>query len=190
MDSGASGSVIRAQICLYLGLVIAILLKPHGLAADSGISFYGIYLRTVIPFAFGLLGSAFCYLRAALSIRRQDLRPLRFALVAAVALTIVIAATPYSVSSLFDWLHTSAGSALFSLQLLLSGWLIVHLRYARIIVLLTAIELLAGIACAYYLHGSQGFLIQFQILFQIAFGALLIYSLHRLEATAHSFRSS
>lgn len=181
MTSRALRSIVLGQVCLYAGLVVAILLKPQGLAANAGISYYGIYARTAGPMAVGLLGSAFFSWLAAGQIHESELRPVKLGLIVFALLTIAIVVTPYSVSNFLDWLHTGTGSALFSLQLILSGWLVAKLRYNFWALLLTGVELAAGIACAIYLRPTHGFLIQFQILFQLAFGTLLVYSLQHLR---------
>jgi hypothetical protein len=177
MKPQALNFVIWGQVCFYTGLVVAILLKPHGLAANAGISYYGIYARTVIPYCVSLLGSAYCSWQSALHIHYDELKPMRNALIIMAILTVIISVTPYSFNNLLDQTHQLAGTVLFSLQLLLSIWIVIRLRYTYWSVVLSAVELLAGIVCAIYLTPAHGFLIQAQILFQLAFGALLVYSL-------------
>jgi len=177
MKPGAVQSVVWAQVLFCVCLLVSIILKPAGLAANDGISYYGIYARTFIPFAIGLLGAAYCYFRAARSMANAVLKP---ALILSSLLTVVIVFTPYSLNGVTDWLHTAAGSVLFSLQLLLSFWLVATLRFDIRAILLAVIELLSGILCFVYLRPAHGFLIQCQILFQLSFGALVIYSISKL----------
>lgn len=181
MKAQAFKLIVLGQVCLYTGILLAILLKPQGLAANSGVSYYGIYERTIVPMAAGLLAAALLSWRAALHIGQPNLRPLRLGIIAFALLTVVIVITPYSVNSVMDWLHTAAGSALFSLQLLLSIWLCAQLHFKIWSIVLTLVELVAGIACALYLRSSHGLLVQCQILFQLAFGGLLAYSLRALK---------
>lgn len=177
MRSEAARSIVRSQVCLYGGLLIAICLKTRGLAVNSGISYYGIFMRTVIPYALGLLGSAFFCLQAAKCIEDKNLRLLKRSLLAIAVFGVIIVITPYSVDALTDWLHTIAGSLLFITQLLLSGWLSVKLDYKPPVLGLLCLEFAAGVLCAIYLTPTHGFLIQCQVIFQVAFGALLIYFL-------------
>lgn len=172
--------IIFGQICFYIGLTVAILLKPDGLATNNGISYYGIYERTFVPYALGLLGCAFFIWLAATRIRQQKFKIVSYALIVQSILVLVIIVTPYSVSNTLDYSHTAAGSALFSLQLLLSFWLVTKLKWQIWSVALVAVELAAGIACALYLKPTHGFLIQCQILFQVAFGLLLTLGLAKL----------
>jgi cytochrome bd-type quinol oxidase subunit 2 len=88
--------------------MIAILLKPQGLAANDGISYYGVYARTVGPMAAGLLGSAFFSWQAAEQLHDQHFKLAELSLIIFALLTIIIVITPYSVSNFLDWLHTAA----------------------------------------------------------------------------------
>lgn len=169
---------------MYIGLLVSVLLQPQGLGANSGISYYGIFLRTVIPYAVSLLGTTFFCWQAARAIHEDNLKLVRTALFIMAACSLVIVATPYSFDGILDHLHVAAGSFLFSVQLLLSIWLLPRVHFANWAIALTTIELLSGIACALYLYAKHGFLIQFQVLFQLAFGVLLIRSLMRLQLTA------
>jgi hypothetical protein len=183
MKPQALRAIVWAQVCFVIGLAVAILLKPAGLSSNDGISYFGIYARTAVPYMIGLLGSAFLCWRASKHIDAPELALLKDMLAAFAVLTAVIVATPYSVRPILDWIHTTAGSTLFSFQLLLSIWLVRKLKYNPAVVALAIIELASGIMCAIYLLPVRGFLLQFQIFFQLAFGGLLIYSLRILQDT-------
>lgn len=102
MKLGAARSIAIGQVCLYAGLAVAILLKPQGLGANDGISYYGIYARTIGPLAFGLLGSAFFSWLAAAQLRDPNLQPVKVGLIIFALLTTVVVITPYSVSNFMD----------------------------------------------------------------------------------------
>lgn len=184
MHAQALRSIIYGQACLYGGLLLAVLLKPQGLAANSGISYYGIFARTILPYLFTLLGAAYFTWQCAQRISEPALKPVRTALLCAALCTAIIGVTPYTISSLVDQLHVAAGAILYSVQLLLSIWLIAKLHYVFWAVLLTAIEFCAGVACAMYLTPKQGLLIQCEMLFQIAFCILLFLSLRQLQGSS------
>lgn len=173
-------TILLSQLFLYGGLTVCVLLRPAGLAANDGISYYGIYRETFFPFAVGLLGAAYFTMRAAQQLPGEEYKILRVALKIYAPLVVGILITPYAAGRWMDYLHTACGSALFSLQLILSGWLIWRLRYAWWSLALSLIELAAGILSAIYLNPTHGFLFQTQVLFQLAFGILLILSLRRL----------
>jgi len=182
MEAQAVKLTVLGQICLYTGVLLSILLKPSGLSSNDGLSYFGIFARTVIPYSLGLLSSAYLSWLASKHVSTPELKPLHDGYITIAILTVAIVITPYSVGPLLGWAHTAAGTALFSLQLLLSAWLTYQLHYHLLAVILTAIEFIAGVACAVYLLPEHGLLMQCQVLFQLAFGMLLIFSLARLKS--------
>lgn len=175
--------LLYGQYCLYGGILVCIFLKPAGLETNSGLSYYGIYAQTVVPYMFALLGAAVFSLTAARTMTRVADRYIRFGLVCFAVLLVGISLTPYSVGEPINLLHTTFGSALFSLQLILTGWLAFWRRRNITTVGLWLIEFLAGIASAAYLNPSHGYLLESQLLFQLAFGTLLIYVLSEPSST-------
>jgi hypothetical protein len=174
---------VYGQVFFYLGLLAAVALQPAGLAANDGISYYGIYLKTVLPYTVGLLGTAYFTGLAGTTLRQKELLPIRWVLIASAPLLTIIALTPYSFGRVVEDTHTTAGAILFILQLLLSGWLIVKSRFAWWAICLSLSELACGIMSFIYLHPKDGLLLQMQVLFQLAFGILLILSLYKLLST-------
>jgi len=156
-----------------------VVLRPAGLGANDGISYYGTYRETFLPYAIGLLGAAYFAVRA-IDALSADEKMLRLSLKIYAPLIVGIVITPYAAGRWMDYLHTACGSALFFLQLCLSGWLCWRLRWVWWAVTLSFVELAAGIASAVYLNPTHGFLFQAQVLFQLAFGALLVLSLRYL----------
>lgn len=177
--------ILFSQLLLYAGLLVCVVIRPAGLAANDGISYYGIYRDTFFPFAAGLLGAAYFTVRAIDRLTPGE-KILRLAFKIYAPLIVGIVITPYAAGRWMDYLHTTCGSALFSLQLILSGYLMWCLRYTWWSVVLSLIELAAGILSAVYLNPSHGFLFQTQVLFQLAFGALLILSLQRLTSAVRT----
>lgn len=143
-----------------------------------------------MPFEISLLGGAVFTWLCAQQITEMDFRPIRDSLLVMAVLTCIVAVTPYAVNNAVDSIHRTAGALLFTLQLILSFWLIAKLHHAIWAILLTVAELVAGIACALYLYPTHGYLFQAQVLFQFFFSTLLIYSLRQLElehiAKAHA----
>ncbi len=156
---------------------MCVLIKSRGLTINDGISYYGTLLVTIAPYCFGLVGSAYFCWRGTCQLNQDLLKPARYVLVAIAALTVGIVLTPYTLNAFVSDLHEAIGSTLFVLQLLLSGWFIVRLRYRLELIALTVLEFAAGVACLIWLNPKHGYLIEGQIVFQIAFGILLLYSL-------------
>lgn len=179
MRSQALRLIIWGQVYFYGGLLIAIALQPYGLIANSGISYYGIFAKTFIPFEISLLGSATCAWLSASHITEASLKPVRNTLFFMAICTCLVAVSPFTYDVL-NIIHRLAGALLFSAQLLLSFWLIVKLQHILWATLLTAAELLAGIACAIYLYPAHGYLLQSQVIFQFFFSILLIHSLRHI----------
>lgn len=176
----AAKYVLWSQVSLYAALLVCIVLKPNGLSVNDGISYYGNYLRTFFPYAAGLLITAFCGLRAAAVLPVSE-TTLRSSLRLYALMTAVIAITPYAAGHWVDWAHTACGATLFSLQLVLSFWLVWRLHFAWWAILLTLTEIVSGLAAAMYLAPMDGFLLQTQAVFQVAFGILLVTGLRRLR---------
>ena len=162
------------QIWLYFWLVIAILVRPSGLVANSGVSYYGIYLGTVVPYSIALLGAAFATWRSASELAEPNWVTRGLKLMSICLVGIVL--TPYSFGVIFDRTHTSLGALLFIVQLVVSGRIAFQLdgRVANIVLWL--VELGAGIVSALYVFPSHGYLIESQIVFQVAFAAILLSS--------------
>ncbi|MFA5004426.1 MAG: hypothetical protein WC498_04090 [Candidatus Saccharimonadales bacterium] len=172
----AAKTILWGQLCLLVGLALCAIIRPEGLTTNNGISYYGIFHQTVVPYMLGLLGAAYFCSRAADKLPS----PLNTALRISALLIVGIVVTPYAVASWVDYLHTAFGSALFSLQLVLSGWVVWKLKLPWWGIVLFAIEFGAGVLSASYLNPTSGFLIQSQAIFQFAFGTLLVLGLQKL----------
>lgn len=170
------GSLVLGQSCLLSGLMICVALKPKGLTANDGISYYGIFARTVVPYAFALIGSALCVRRALRWSAPSSPNPAHLHRVAnwLAVMSVGVVLTPYSASLLFDWVHTLLGAAVFVLQLVLGaqllGWSGGDAWGAAFLVT----QFLSGVVCAVYVLPEHGWLIEGQLAFQLAFGALLM----------------
>lgn len=171
---------VGQQICFFGGLAICIALRPDGLGANAGISYYGTFGDTFPFYLMSLLGTATFSLLTARLISLPDLKKLRVGLLAFGLLLIAIAFTPYFVSMFMDLLHTAAGIILFIVQLALSFWLLARLQWAIWPLFFVSLEMVAGAISLIYVLPSYGFLIQGQICFQAAFAALLFMGFKEL----------
>jgi len=167
--------------CFSLGLIFCLILKPRGLSINDGISYYGNYRQTILPYTVAIIGYGFFTLVVARSITNKELSPLKYGLYLFAFLCLIITITPDNANSFLDITHTTVGSVLFILQLTLSGWLIVKLRFKAWAVVFAVAEFLSGVACAFYIPGHNGFLIQAQIIFQMFFAALMYLALNGLR---------
>lgn len=170
--------ISQATIGAIFLLIIDVVIKPGGLSANNGISYYGIYLSTIIPYsiAFLTLSAGYWLTSEYLGDSYNYLRLIKVFLKIMAILFIGILVTPYTYLS---FLHEFIGTILFVLQLLLSIWFIILLSPNWKNVGLFIIELSMGIAAFYYLPKQNGLLFQTQVIFQISFSVLLLMILNR-----------
>lgn len=170
------GNLVLAQACLLGGLLICVALKPKGLTTNDGISYYGIFARTVVPYAFALLGSALCLRRALRWTAARSPKPAYLGSAAnwLATMSAGVVLTPYSAGLLFDWAHTMLGAAVFVLQLVLGAQILGWTAGDAWVATFLAAQFISGVFCAIWVLPKHGWLIQGQVVFQLSFGALLI----------------
>lgn len=179
------GDLVRGQLWQFGGLALCVALRPEGLSANSGISYYGVYGQTVVPYAAGLLGAAF-YTRRGLHAAAPLLPApdfLRWTGNAFAVLAVGVALTPHTLNALVSWIHRGFGAALFVLQLVLSIRLAGWAGRDRLAIGLLTLQLAGGLASAGYVLRDTGLLLEGQIVFQAAFGAVVIRTVGRLAGT-------
>ena len=154
-------------------LLACLLLRPSGLAANDGLSYFGGFLNTAVPYSFSFLLYAYFLWRVApllaTSLGSKDAWAIVLALRVMSGLLVGLVLTPHT---LVNGIHTVFGTALFASQLLFSIYLFVRQRdWQNGVILL--VQLASGLAALYYLPKHGGLLLQSQVMFQLAFGLLL-----------------
>lgn len=186
MPRKVTGDLVLAQVFLSGGMLVCVMIRPDGLGANAGISYYGIHHGTVVPYAVAVIGSAL-FTRRAL----RDMAPVLPAsahvrgtadCLAAMAWGVVL--TPYSLNTLFDWAHTMLGAALFFLQLVLTARLLSWSGGDAWMRCLLLVEFGSGVVAGVFVLTKDGFLIQAQLVFQLAFTMALIRRARPLVAAA------
>ena len=171
---GLFGAMILLGLC--------VIIRPDSLSVNYGLSYFGIFISTIVPYAAAFMLYAFFLWRAS-EVRLENSRrakaitwSMRIMSIQVIGLLL----TPYN--RLYS-IHVFFGASLFSLQLLLSlallKWLVTNNLNAGLVI----IEFLSGLASLYYLPRSTGMLLQTQVIFQLAFGILLIRALGSIETT-------
>ncbi len=169
--------LILSQIIFFGGMLACIVIKPAGLGANDGISYYGTYAQTIVPYIFALAGSSLAGLYAVNKfIRASGFNYVKLIMLTIFVLAIGVILTPYDYNRLFSNLHELFGTLTFILQGVLSIRLVFFVLKDRTNMLLILIELIGGLMSAYYLNPKQGLLIQGQMIFQLGFGLILIRS--------------
>lgn len=176
-------NILIGQLLSYAGLLLCILLRPAGLDLNAGVSYYGIFRETFIPYAFGILSGAYFTKQAADDLPKDEtILKNSFKLFALIIFVIVI--TPYAAGHFVNDVHVTCGTVLFAGQLWLSCWLVRRLHYVKWGVVLVAAEIAVGLLAAIYLvavKSGTGLLLQTEILYQVTFGTLLVAALQTLH---------
>ncbi|MGD0833034.1 MAG: hypothetical protein ABSA40_01230 [Candidatus Dormibacteria bacterium] len=161
-------------------LTVCVVIRPESLSVDFGVSYMGIHANTIVPYAVALLGAAYCVWRASESMVDSDHSLITGWAMRIIAVQLVgLLLTPYT---RFGAAHEFIGSTLFLVQL---GLALLAIKWLgggdRSIPLLTGVMFLSGLAAAYYLPRSQGFELEAQVGFQMAFWFLFTRVLRGLQ---------
>ena len=119
--------VLLGQVCLIGGLAVCYLLRPELLRSAGGLSNYGVYRQTVIPYtlAFGL-GGLFTWL-AAFQARRARPAPARLPailiILAALFLIVLLSTYAYKHGYVLNTFHRGCAIGLFVYEIATSIWL-------------------------------------------------------------------
>jgi hypothetical protein len=179
MTSKAARYVLWGQISLFGWLLICFLLIPHFLleSNEGGVSNYGLYLKTVVPYtlAFGL-GGGLTLRAACLLPTSASYRPLRRTLIflGVWLLVILLSTYPYKLNNTFNDLHLGAGILLFIAETLLAGWFALVLASDTANRLLWTAQLVGFSLAGLTFFGVLHVLFIAQMLNSAAFGALLV----------------
>lgn len=145
-------------------LVFCIVIDPIGLHINKGFSYYGTMAKTLLPYTISLI------LMSILIYPHKNKYKFYlnniFKTISLLYLLLII--FPYSISNVFNTIHISIGSSLFALQLISSLFIYFYLKN-RSFLYSFLILLIFGICCGLFIIYPKGYLIQFQVLYQITF---------------------
>ncbi|HEY3376744.1 MAG TPA: hypothetical protein VGL77_04550 [Armatimonadota bacterium] len=172
---------LAGQLGFWALLLVCVLLLPQGLLANHGFTYYGKYALTLAPYRLAFIVSGLGTLLASFYLPAQ--RPFRvlawaFRLMAPLLYALVV--TTAADNWALGLIHVKFGETLFLLQTALAAWLALFLcpdRRNRVLLLLLV---LGGLASIITLNDILPYLIEAQILFQLAFGLLVLQSLAKL----------
>ena len=176
--------VARGQACLFGGLALCVALRPEGLGANSGMSYYGVHWLTVWPYAAGLAGAGLFTHRVLRRAAPRTPSPVRVRRMADsfVFLLAGLVLTPYTLGGLVDWTHRALGAALFVLQLVLAVRLVAWAHGDALGVVLFLVQLGGGVLAAVYVLQAEGLLIHGEATFQLGFALVLVRTLPLVAA--------
>jgi hypothetical protein len=164
--------LLLAQVAFWSCVVLCFVVTGGGLGHNHGFSVYGGRWTTILPWAVGIAAASMLIWRAADTLALWD-PPLARCLRINVVLLLFILLTPDSVDQFFYVAHIVASVALFLFQAVVGLWLVVRTPWPLALplyVLQIAAGLVAGASQAQWI----GLLSPGILVFQLAFGALLV----------------
>lgn len=174
-----------AQLALLIGLVVCLVLLPRFLfeTNEGGISNYGTYARTVVPFTLGFGLCGVFTIMAAWSLPRQTLkyRWLKGALLVSGLLyfLVMVSTYPYKLGHGFDALHVYAGVALVLWDMAFGSWLALILEHNWVNVALLVVQYIGFTLALLTYLGPLHTLFIAECLTSAAFGTLLVRSVRQ-----------
>ncbi len=178
-------SILIGYLGFFVGMLVCILIRPEGLMADQGFSYFGGFINTgLISLLSYLWTSMFLYWAAQL-LERENPKKLRYIAVCLKVMAVLIILIGLTPHTILDQIHKVFGSALFILQLGLSFVFVSQKEFAKFRLLLIFVELASGIASAYYLPLDKGYLLETQFLYQLAFFGILLNVLKNRASSMH-----
>jgi hypothetical protein len=171
----AARLLLKAQLAFWGCVAVCFLLTGGGLSHNHGFSIYGGRVSTIVPWAIGFVIASFYILRAAALLDTTD-RVLGQGLRITVVLLLAVLFTPDTVDRLFYVAHIVASVLLFLFEAILGLW-IAHRSEQRAVLQLYVVQIAGGIVAALSQAQWIGLLSPGILVFQVAFGALLIAAL-------------
>lgn len=131
--SNATRDVLLGQIGLFFFLIICIILKPHFLFEhnEGGISNYGLYAKTIVPYTLAFLTSGVFTLLATRSVRNRRIR-IALWILGILTLLVLISTYPYKSNHTLDSIHEGVSTALFVIELTIGSWFSVFLARNKV----------------------------------------------------------
>lgn len=171
----AARDLLFGQLAFWAGVIVCIWIRPEGLSANDGISYFGGFANTLVPYVLAFALAAYGLVSAAgyLQDGKRVLKVLRLSLY---ALAILMAGIIIVPRTLYEPLHIAFGSTIFALQLAIAWLLAFRIYRSWLNTALFALQFLGGVLAAIELVPAEGLLIQSQMVFQFAFGVLLLRS--------------
>jgi len=167
--------LLRSQGTFFALLAICIGIDHGSAARTDGISFYGVYHRTVVLLVLGFGAAAAGLWRAAAHFVHSDApllvcRVMRLVAVGLFALLV----TPFNRGPLLNWTHMSVGVAIALLQLSVGLSLVRRLPSPRSIAILAVLLFGGAMAAASLPDWNFPYLLQGEVVYQLGFSWCLI----------------
>ncbi len=177
--------VAYSELSFFGMLLVCVALIPRAATGNLGLSFYGTYHTTIIPYTAGMLLAGYYLIKAAHTLPHHTttLQYLTEALIVLAVLIVGVCLTPYSVDLLFDRAHIATSAVLFLVELLLAGWLVYGACRGPGNVALFAAQIIGALVSMLSAVNTADLMLPGEFVTQLAFGVLLIRCLHQLTRT-------
>jgi len=170
--NGARRLLLLAQLAFWSCVLLCFAVTGGGLGHNHGFSVYGGKWTTILPWAVGIAAAAALIWRAADALTDED-SPLARCLRINVVLLVFILLTPDSIDQFFYVAHIVASVALFLFQAIVGLWLVLRSR-SSVVLQLYVVQIAAGLVAGASQAQWIGLLSPGILVFQLAFGALLV----------------
>ena len=164
--------LLLAQLAFWSCVLLCLAVTGGGLGHNHGFSVYGGRWTTILPRAVGIAAASMLIWRAADALQVEDpllARCLRINVV----LLVFILLTPDSIDRFFYVAHIVASVALFLFQAVVGLWLLVRAP-SPLVLQLYVVQIAAGLVAGASQAQWIGLLSPGILVFQLAFGALLV----------------
>lgn len=169
--------LVLAQINFFVMAAICYFLLPHAPIEIEGVSYYGNYAHTLVPYVLALSGTAALIILWVVKLstnQTPELKIFRSLLVILSVLLIFLTFTPsHAVRFLYDT-HVALGGGIFLCQIGIGLWLAGWLSRRPVNILLAALQLLAAVLAMLSLPNVIDVMFLSQVLLQLTSGILVI----------------
>jgi hypothetical protein len=178
---------LKSYQLIYIGisisvalLLLCIVIDPASLGDNNGFSYFGAKAKTIAPYSLAFLSYAFFMWLASNKLidKNRSSKVLRAVLIIMALLMVGLTVTPHTI---LVNIHKLFGSSLFVIQLLTSFYLVVRNGKNYLVYLLILLMLTSGLFSWYYLFLNDGYMIQSQLVYQVAFAGILISYLKNIK---------
>lgn len=178
------------QASFFLALVWCITIDHSSIAETDGISFYGVYHRTIVILLIGYSIAALGLWRVSSYYADAGAPAPMVGGTRAIGLGLfALLATPYNQGAFLNWTHMTAGVVMALVQLAIAIALLARQRTSRIVVAF-AVQLGGGLLAAASLPSWHfAYLLAGEMIYEVGFGIILFEWIGSLARTSQPVRA-
>ena len=171
--------LLAAEINFFVMLGVCYLLDPHVPTDKYGISYYGNYLRTLIPYALAFVVSGTLILWATSAVRAAstELERARLGLRLLGVLMICLVFVPSLFNAFVGKIHVVIGGGIFLDQMLLTVWFVHWHKRSFINFGLLTVMVLSGVVTGLSVPDVVDIMFVMHVIYQLAAGMLMVQAL-------------